>query len=606
MFSQRELTDEQRAIIAWPLDTDLYVEAPAGHGKTSTAMLTAGRIAARFKDDGRQTVLVLTFSKMAVRQIDAEKQQHVPRSLQGRIVIRTYHSFYYDLIRTYARYLGFQHGDFGHITEREREALYRTFCTRYSVVGMGYADFSYSQYSAANIPAPEPVRMADKEVTARAADFLSEYHNTEHRLGFQDFPFYAYRVVANSSFVRRLLSYKYPVVFLDEFQNTNEVQWLILRLCVRDSKLVVFADPKQTIHGFRGAGGMVERLKATRHSREMPLTENFRNSGSLYAFASAIASGTNVVVCPPNVTFHPLALYRRDKWCLKWDIRKAMQVGCRSVAVLAKENKTVAEVSSWLGQKTPRTPAIHCEAVSDDYSGYDEENVVLSLLQLVCTCEPSDLRVLGAVLGSCRRGDAEYGVYFQQAMRAGACEPGCIKPQDGVPGSKNARHVLSALSPLIVRGRVTEADDAWARVREALSGFRAIPTLPDLSVAYARLREEWDLLRDRTGPVSVEKFTAHLRTQRRRENFLESRTYARGVFIMTLHQSQGKEFDAVFIWQCNDRIIPHPQEIGSGDFTPSRNLLYVGITRARRLVRIYYEHNERARPSRLIQPFLSV
>jgi hypothetical protein len=337
----------------------------------------------------------------------------------------------------------------------------------------------------------------------------------------------------------------------------------------------------------------------------MPLTENFRNSGSLYAFASAIASATNLVACPPNVSFHPLALYPRDKWCLKWDILKAMQLGCRSVAVLAKENKTVAEVSSWLGQKTAQTPAIHCEAVSDDYSGYDEENVVLSLLQLVCTCELSDLGVLGAVLGSCRRGDAEYGVYFQQAMRAGTCEPGCITPQDGVPGSKNARHVLSAVSQLIDRGPVTEADEAWTRVQQALSGFRGIPTLPDFCVACRRLRAEWDLLRDRAGPLRVEDFAAHVRAQRRRDNFLENRTYDRGVFVMTLHQSQGKEFDGVFIWQCNDRIIPHPEEIRSGDFTPSRNLLYVGITRARRLVRIYYEQNERARPSRLIEPFLS-
>jgi DNA helicase-2/ATP-dependent DNA helicase PcrA len=96
----------------------------------------------------------------------------------------------------------------------------------------------------------------------------------------------------------------------------------------------------------------------------------------------------------------------------------------------------------------------------------------------------------------------------------------------------------------------------------------------------------------------------HVMAQRRRRNFLEQRSYLRGIFVMTLHQSQGKQFDAVFIWRCNDGIIPHPEEIRKGDTSPSQHLLYVGITRARHLVRIYYEQNNNAQPSRLIQAFI--
>lgn len=77
MFSPNDLTQEQRDIILCPLDRDLYVEAPAGHGKTTTAMLKAAEIAKGLVESPKKRTLVLTFSKMAVRQIDYEKQQLV-------------------------------------------------------------------------------------------------------------------------------------------------------------------------------------------------------------------------------------------------------------------------------------------------------------------------------------------------------------------------------------------------------------------------------------------------------------------------------------------------------------------------------------------------
>ena len=137
------------------------------------------------------------------------------------------------------------------------------------------------------------------------------------------------------------------------------------------------------------------------------------------------------------------------------------------------------------------------------------------------------------------------------------------------------------------------------------NGLGQIRSIPDLSMAYARVKEEWDTLTDRQGVPSLETYMHHVMAQRRRQNFLEQRSYLRGIFVMTLHQSQGKQFDAVFIWHCNDGIIPHPEEIRNGDTSPSQYLLYVGITRARHLVCIYYEQNQNVQPSRLIKPFIA-
>lgn len=607
MFSPRKPTPQQDSIIQRALDSDLYVEAPAGHGKTTTAMLAAAEIAKSLPESLNQKLLVLTFSKMAVRQIDHETQQQVPRTLHSRILVSTYHSFYFALIRHYARYLGFQHTDFGLLTTEERKALYLLFSVSHP--GLNYELFSCAQYLVAGISTPMPVEGDQPlETVAAAAAFLEEYHKNEHRIGFEDYPYYAYRVLADSSFVCDLVAHKYPVVFLDEFQNTNDLQWEILRCFVHNVRLVVFADPSQTIHGFRGAGNALSRFKQERNPVGISLTTNFRNSSSLHAFAKGIATGKFDADRPPNVTFHRLGLYKKDKWQLKYDIRnltRSLSPSIHSIAVLTKENKHVAEVSEFLGRQTERTPSIPHEVVSPDYQTQDQENVVLALFHLIAACDPHHLVVVASALAACAKRKANYPFYLGQVVKTGECTPKAITGRTGIPGVKNARSFLGVVEPMIKAGPPDELHEAWNRTEQVLQDIRSIKTIPDMSEAFTRVKAEWSAWVAQQDIPTLETFMRHVMAQRRRRNFLEQRSYLRGVFIMTLHQSQGKQFDAVIIWRCNDGIIPHSEEISKEDYRPSQHLLYVGLTRARHFVRVYYEQNKYAQPSRLIQPFVA-
>jgi len=603
MFLRSDLTKDQLRIVDCPLDRDLYVEAPAGHGKTTTAMLKAARLAQTLAGSPRRKVLVLTFSKMAVRQIDYEKQRHVPKPLHSKVLVKTYHSFYFDLIRHYARYLGFNQTDLGLLTAGERETLYLLFSVSHP--GLEYPIFSSAQYLTAGICPPAPIAGAQPtELVAAAASFLKDYHKQQNRLGFQDFPYYAYRVLADSTFACDLLAYQYPVVFLDEFQNTNNLQWAILKCFASNTSLVAFADPNQTIHRFRGAGRAIKRFKEERDPHTIPLKTNFRNSSSLYAFARGIAAGTFDTPPPPNVSFRRLSIYKRDKWDLKFDILKAFSSKIRSIGVLTKTNRHVAELSDLLKRKTPRTPTISHEVVSEDFSVQDRENAVLSLFQLVATCNLRHVVGVGSTVSACSTGNANYLFYLNQAVEKGQCAPEAIVNEKGIGGSRNTRTVLRVIGPFLEAGVPDNAEEAWQRTERVLQGLEQIRSIPDLSAAYKNLRDEWAALAARQGTPTLEDYSSYVMAQRRRRSFLEQRSYLRGVFVMTLHQSQGKQFDAVFIWRCNDQIIPHPEEIRKGDTSPSQHLLYTGITRARHIVRIYHEEHQYAKPSRLITPFL--
>jgi hypothetical protein len=58
--------------------------------------------------------------------------------------------------------------------------------------------------------------------------------------------------ILSSPAVRRSVANLYPVIVIDEFQDTNDEQWESIKLLSEHSRLCSLADPDQMIHRFRG------------------------------------------------------------------------------------------------------------------------------------------------------------------------------------------------------------------------------------------------------------------------------------------------------------------------------------------------------------------
>ena len=75
-----------------------------------------------------------------------------------------------------------------------------------------------------------------------------------------------------------------------------------------------------------------------------------------------------------------------------------------------------------------------------------------------------------------------------------------------------------------------------------------------------------------------------------REKLLRSRRAAEqknGVTIATLHASKGTEYDSVFILDVNEGVIPWHKAVLDEDLEEERRMLYVGMTRARKQLRLF-------------------
>jgi len=108
-------------------------------------------------------------------------------------------------------------------------------------------------------------------------------------------------ITDGSSPVKTLLRKRYRYALVDEFQDTDMLQWAIFKIILLESdsnRLFIIGDPKQAIYGFRGADinayfvardEMISSFKAQFYS----LSENWRSSPALIAVFNSIFNDSN-------------------------------------------------------------------------------------------------------------------------------------------------------------------------------------------------------------------------------------------------------------------------------------------------------------------------
>ncbi|MDM7853666.1 UvrD-helicase domain-containing protein [Cellulomonas alba] len=98
---------------------------------------------------------------------------------------------------------------------------------------------------------------------------------------------------------------RYTVVMVDEFQDTDPVQWEILRTAFHGHRtLILIGDPKQAIYAFRGAD-VATYLRAAADAQTQTLTRNWRADPAVLAGLAPILEGT--ALGDPRIVVHPVS-----------------------------------------------------------------------------------------------------------------------------------------------------------------------------------------------------------------------------------------------------------------------------------------------------------
>lgn len=255
-----------------PTFTDaIYVEAPAGCGKTYSCIKCVDILTKDKKLKSYQKVLILTFSKNARAQILNELSKYNKSELLYKhIEVSNYHSFYKRYLDKYRDIIGFkkelsivdddEYKDFFKLGQKDNIA----FGDCYKLNGKYY-------YSNNN---KEVIDLKTKKQYERLYDLSRD----TGIITFNMFGILINELFDKSPKLVELIAHDYPYLFLDEYQDTDNLQEYFLIRLFSHSKCIFFADPIQMIYSFKGASE--ERLTKLKEffpdMCEIKFEENFR------------------------------------------------------------------------------------------------------------------------------------------------------------------------------------------------------------------------------------------------------------------------------------------------------------------------------------------
>lgn len=542
-----------------------------GSGKTTLALRKATKRIKQKMMPG-QSALFLSFSRAAVARIlEAAKLEEVTKDERDQLSIQTFHSFFWEILKSHAYLLGSPQ-KLSILLPQDEKALSG---------GIDDGDDGWESWN-----------------TERERLFREE-----GRIAFDLFAPYATELLAASSYLLSSVARRHPLIIVDEAQDTGSFAWQCIQMLAQQCQVMCLADLEQQIFDFLPGVGP-ERVAAIRealHPHEVDLgTQNHRSPDSeILVFANDILTGRvrgapykgvsalqyRPEKPPPNWNH----LLRRALFELFTGIRSQYGVLPETTAILVSNNRSALRVSNALNALGSNTgkPVRHKLL-------FDEAESLLSARLAAFLLEPKqpshlerDVATSMEMIALARRatGQARNEVAKLQAQ--------ALKIRAGNALNINiARALRGLLMQLRASGFEGDPAEDWLTVKDALRSTEQgelvrVASQLDFLVAFRRghrisvgLATEW--LRDgayTNARVALDQAFAQ-------EQILDGAEAPTGLHVMNIHKAKGKQFDGVIIVREPRRAADgvHSSFVWRGDDKPypkSRRLLRVGITRAR-------------------------
>ena len=606
------LNAQQREAVE-TVDGPLLVLAGAGTGKTRVLTTRFAHILLTGRAYPSQ-VLAVTFTNKAAREMRERVGAILGRPAEG-LWLGTFHSLCARMLRRHAEQVGLtsnftildtddQVRLLKQVMEAERVDVKRWAPQALMAVIQRWKDRGLTP---ARVTPQEDTDFAAGRSRALYAAYQTRLRSV-NAADFGDLLLHMTELLRDKPDVLAQYHRLFRYILVDEYQDTNLVQYLWLRLLAQTHKnICCVGDDDQSIYSWRGAE--VENILRFEHdfpgAKIVRLEANYRSTAPILAAAAALIAhnegrlGKTLRPGRQDATGEPVSVVGL------WDSdEEARMVGDR-IEALRRDGEPLAEMAI-LVRAGFQTRAFEERLITlgmpyrvvGGLRFYERQEIRDAIAYMRLIAQPADDLAFERIVNVPRRGVGEAALRaLHQAAR-----------EDGKPLMESA---LNLVADGRLKGRVREQIDlllrGFARWRAQLdkdghvvtvatmldeSGYTAMWQQDKSPEAPGRLENLKELVRALADFETLSGFLDHVSL------VMENDEAAEGdrVSLMTLHGAKGLEFDTVFLPGWEEGLFPNQRALDEGgvkSLEEERRLAYVGLTRARRRAIISHAANRR-------------
>ena len=636
MLSLDTLNEKQREAVIQQPGVSSLVLAGAGSGKTSVLV---HRIAWLIKQLGVSpwSIMAVTFTNKAANEMRRRLQAMLGVSVQG-VWVGTFHGLSHKILRMH--YLEAGLGEHFQILDSDDQLR----IIKRLMKAMKVDDKKWSPKQAQwyiNHKKDEGVRARHYEPDYTVFDRVKhkiylgyeEYCNQEGLVDFSELLFRCHELLLNNDLLLKHYQQRFGNILVDEFQDTNVVQYAWLRLLSEGGCLMAVGDDDQSIYGWRGAvAGHVKKFSQEFSGVNIiRLEQNYRSTATILKASNALIE--------KNQERMGKNLWTDGK---EGELVKLFGAYCEN----EEASFVVARVQEYKQQGLPfKAMAVLYRSnaqsrVLEDifvkenipfriYGGqrfFERAEIKNALAYLRLINNKEDNTAFERAVNMPPRGVGEKTL---QMLRDCANKLNCSlwfatvvfneKNSEG-RAAKALQSFLSLIDTMSRQAKQVSLSDLvkylisytglvdYYQKEKGERGRARIENLHELVTACGEfsVNDVWGEGESENKPTELAAFVANTTLEPGESGFDSNSQDC--VQMMTLHAAKGLEFPVVFIVGMEDGLLPHQMSLGTfSGLEEERRLCYVGMTRAMKQLYLTYAESRRLngqsrynRPSRFI------
>jgi DNA helicase-2/ATP-dependent DNA helicase PcrA len=596
-------------------DGACLVIAGAGSGKTK--VLTT-RIAHLIESGvSPYEILAITFTNKAAKEMRDRLNILVPNN---NAFVGTFHSFGLRIIRENYLHLGLDR-NFTIIDSDDVLSIIKKILKEKGIdskeCAPSYIRNRISFIKNEMLTPAEIEKYMTSDAEQIAAEVYTEYKRrlkNNNSVDFDDLLTLPVELFLHNQEVLEHYQNKFKYILIDEYQDTNEVQYKMTKLLAsKYQNIFVVGDPDQSIYMFRGANfrNILNFEKDYQNTKVIPLEENYRSTKMILDAANSVIKN-NKERKEKNLRSNN-GVGIKLKYLRSYDekheitlvieqIKELLQQGYqkKDIAIFYRTNAQARVVEEqFLKANIPYK-------VVGSYYFYSRKEIKDLICYLRLILNPHDEISLRRVINVPKR---KIGASTIASIESIANEKS-ISMFDAIEKGKELefKNLILELQKDSESMSLTELiDDILEKsgMKEELENDSSLESELRLD-NLMEFKSITATFEETTGSVNLGDFLEEISLI---ADITEHKDFEDVVTLMTIHSAKGLEFDVVFLVGMEEGIFPHANALVDRDgIEEERRLMYVGITRARKLLyltnakrRMLYGKDQSNPPSRFIE-----